>query len=207
MNATREDAHDVHVLALRLGESGERRGEHGDDFDREQQAGRLGHGRPPAGCSSTTSAPPPPSAGRAWQNAMTSSRCASHTRVLPRSTGCLSFEPSPLPWITRTQRRPRFTASRRNSAEQLARFVGAASVQVDLVLDHPVAAAQLAQHIGTDAAAGGTTVRRPCAAACRSRTRPRPTRRAPARRPRGASSAAEGGAGGRARRACGSSAA
>ncbi len=35
--------------------------------------------------------------------------------------------------------------------EQLARFIGAAAVQVDLVLNHPFTTAQLAQNVGANA--------------------------------------------------------
>jgi hypothetical protein len=60
----------------------------------------------PAGFSNTSKAPAPPSLGLAWQNAITSFFCTSQLRTLPLSTGSLPTEPLPLPWITRTQRRP-----------------------------------------------------------------------------------------------------
>ena len=58
------DADEVHVFALRLGETPDRAREHRDHLNDEDDSFAVIHGRC-AGRSSTTRAPLPPSAGRA----------------------------------------------------------------------------------------------------------------------------------------------
>jgi hypothetical protein len=70
---------------------------------------------PPVDLRSTNTAPLPPASGLAWQNASTSFRCESHPPILALITGSWFLELSPLPCITRTQRKPRLWLESRNA--------------------------------------------------------------------------------------------